>query len=433
MLRHAASYAITFALSMSCMPGVAEPERPNIILIMADDLGYECLSAYGSASYQTPELDRLAESGMRFTHCYSQPLCTPSRVQIMTGRYNFRNYTAFGVLPPTEITFGHLLQNAGYATAIAGKWQLYGFDSRDYQSAGKGTLPENAGFDDYCLWQVTKNKREGERYAEPLIQRKDSPPDTVEDGYGPDVFCDFILNFIDEHKEGPFFVYYPMALPHDPFVPTPGSDGWSGDRYARSTENFAGMVAYTDKIVGRIVQKLDELNLRENTLVIFTGDNGAHPSIESRMSDGRVISGAKGQPTDAGTRVPFIANRPGAIPAGVINDSLVDFSDFLPTLCELSGAALPSDRVIDGRSLVPQLRGEPVEHREWIFSHYDPHWGDREFSRFARDRRWKLYSDGRLFDVQDDPLEENPLDDTQLSPEALRVRNSLRQVLETLR
>ena len=122
--------------------------KPNIILIMADDLGYECLGCYGSASYKTPVLDELAATGVRFEHCYSQPLCTPSRLKIMTGKNNFRNYTYFGALAPKEKTFGHMMKNAGYATCIVGKWQLAARDR------GEGIYPKAAGFDEHCLWQV---------------------------------------------------------------------------------------------------------------------------------------------------------------------------------------------------------------------------------------------------------------------------------------
>jgi len=135
-----------------------ENKPPNIILIMADDLGYECLGSYGSTSYKTPVLDELAATGMRFEHCYSQPLCTPSRVKVMTGKYNSRNYTVFGSLDPKETTFAHVLKKSGYATCAAGKWQLYG--------GGSGTSPEQAGFDEHCLWQV---KDRGSRYSDPTV------------------------------------------------------------------------------------------------------------------------------------------------------------------------------------------------------------------------------------------------------------------------
>ena len=421
-------------IALLCWTGVAagDAAKPNVILIMADDLGYETLGTYGSASYKTPVLDELAATGMKFNHCYSQPLCTPSRVQIMTGQYNFRNYTEFGVLPKTEITFGHLLQDAGYATAVAGKWQLWGANTKRAEVAGKGYLPEEAGFDAYCLWQVKEGRQFGERYADPYIDQSGMAPRQVKDGYGPDVFTDFILEFIEAKKDEPFFVYYPMALTHDPFVPTPDSEGWDGDRYQKNPKHFGDMVAYMDKVVGRILDELDALGLRDDTLVIFTGDNGTHPSITSSMTNGRQVKGNKGNPDDGGTRVPLIANWPGVIDGGQVNENLIDFSDFLPTLVELSGAALPDDRTIDGRSFLHQLKGEPGTVRDWVFCHYDPRWGNWEQSRFARTQRWKLYGDGRFFDIANDVLEENPLDAESLDAETDAIRTQLQTVLDTM-
>ncbi|MFQ6035780.1 MAG: sulfatase-like hydrolase/transferase, partial [Sedimentisphaerales bacterium] len=219
------------------LAGKAPYDKPNIVLIMADDLGYECLGCYGSTSYQTPFLDELARTGMRFEHCYSQPLCTPSRVKIMTGQYNFRNYTDFGVLGPKQKTFGHLLQDAGYVTCVAGKWQLYGSVNQRPEVRGTGSLPNQAGFDEHCLWQIEKR---GSRYKDPLIVQNGKYRKDLLGKYGPDVFSDYILDFIERHRNKPFFVYFPMVLVHGPFVPTPDQASFDVDesRYeSRSTKN----------------------------------------------------------------------------------------------------------------------------------------------------------------------------------------------------
>ena len=144
----------------------AAPQRPNIILIMADDIGYECFGCYGSKQYQTPQIDRLARQGMRFNHCYAQPLCTPSRVKLMTSLSNVRNYSAFSVLNRDQRTIGQYFKAAGYQTMIAGKWQLLGAEHYSAQFRGKGSRPEEMGFDQSCLWQVDKL---GNRYWEPLL------------------------------------------------------------------------------------------------------------------------------------------------------------------------------------------------------------------------------------------------------------------------
>ncbi len=402
--------------------GSKRPGKPNIILIMADDLGYECLSCYGSLSYKTPVLDELARTGVRFENCHSQPLCTPSRVKIMTGRYNFRNYTRFGHFDFREKTFAQVLKKAGYATCIAGKWQLMGRGA-----AG----PYDAGFDEYCLWHMEDAfAPKGSRYRSPKIIKNGKLLDGLEGKYGPDIFCDYILDYIERHKDGPFFVYYPMTLVHGPFVPTPNSPDWAQPEHKRDKKYFADMVAYMDKVVGRIVSKLDELGLRKNTLVLFTGDNGTGRGITSQMR-GRTVKGGKGLTIDTGTHVPLIANWKGAAPVGKVCEDLVDFSDFLPTLAEAAGAALPENVTIDGRSFLPQLRGLKGNPKEWLLCHYVSQRG-RDFKRFVRDKRWKLYHTGELFDVQTDPLEQSPISPGEGGEQAGQVRRRFQAVLDSV-
>ncbi len=185
-----------------------------------------------------------------------------------------------------------------------------------------------------------------------------------------------------------------------------------------------------DKIVGRIVSKLGELGLRENTLFLFTGDNGTHKSIKSKMPDG-IIQGNKDQTTDAGTRVPLIANQPGVIPAGKVNGDLVDFSDFVPTFTEAAGTEIPGDMPVDGRSFLPQLRGEKGNPREWVFCHYDPKWlGRKKAVRFVRDKRWKLYDSSDLYDVPADTLEKNP---NPVGSQAAEARKRLQTVMDSIK
>ncbi|MBC8469599.1 MAG: sulfatase-like hydrolase/transferase [Planctomycetes bacterium] len=402
-------------------------KRHNIILIMADDIGYECFGCYGSASYKTPVLDGMAAAGMRFEHCYSQPLCTPSRVKIMTGQYNFRNYTNFGVLDPKQKTFGHLLQGCGYATCVVGKWQLYGSVNQSAEVRGAGSMPAQAGFDEHCLWQV---KERGSRYKDPVVVQNGRNLEGLEGRYGPDVFCDYAIDFIERHKAKPFFLYFPMAIVHNPFVPTPDSQDWEQEKQKNDNKYFADMVTYMDKIVGRIVARVDELGLSDNTLVIFTGDNGTNKDIKSKMSDGQIIKGDKGNTTDAGTRVPLIARWPGEVPAGKVCGDLVDFSDFVPTFAEMTGASPPEGMIIDGQSFLPQLRGKQGKPRKWIFCHYDPKWlGRKEAVRFVRDKRWKLYGNGNLFDVPTDTMEQNP---NPSGPEAASARKQLQDVLDSI-
>jgi arylsulfatase A-like enzyme len=415
----------------SCSPGetVEPPDvTPNIVFIMADDLGFEGLSCYGSTTYQTPNLDALAETGIRFTRCFSTPLCTPSRVQILTGKYNFRNYTEFGSLRPGETTFARLLREAGYVTCAAGKWQLAGhYEGSRYK--GAGTLPADAGFDEHCLWQVDQL---GSRYWDPLLQQDGVQLEGLEGRYGPDVVCDFVVDFIRRHREDRFFAYYPMILTHSPFVPTPLDEPGPEERLSRDARHFVSMVAYMDVLVGRIVKALDDMGLRESTLVVFTCDNGSPREITSGMN-GRAIAGMKGFTTDAGTHVPLIVSRPGRVLPGRTCDDLIDFTDFLPTLLQAAGIEPPPSLGLDGRSFLPQVLGFPGDPREWIFCHYDPRWGPWTLKRYAQDKRWKLYGDGSLFDLQSDPREERPLSAERLDGGAVDARIKLQRVLDSMR
>jgi len=395
--------------------------RPNVIVIMADDIGAECYGCYGSKQYRTPHIDRMAASGMRFTHCYSQPLCTPSRVKLMTGLSNARNYSAFSVLNRDQKTIGQYFKEAGYATAIAGKWQLLGAEHYAERFRGKGTWPHEAGFDHVCLWQVDKL---GSRYWSPLLYIDGENKAFGPNDYGPDICCNYLLNFMEKHRDKPFFVYYPMILVHNPFEPTPASES----RETRDGQkNFEDMVAQMDQQIGRILAKTEELGIADNTLILVTGDNGTNRSIRSRLN-GETIRGGKGTMTDAGTHVALVARWPGKIAAGSVSDAMVDFSDFLPTVLEAAGIERPQN--LDGVSFLPQLLGKPGSAREWIYMWYWPRPERGEPSRFARDRRFKLYGDGRFYDLKADPREQSPI--AQPTGEAQAAHAKLSKVLETM-
>ncbi len=397
--------------------------HPNVILIMADDVGYECFGCYGSRQYRTPNIDRLARAGMRFNHCYAQPLCTPSRVKIMTGLSNVRNYSAFSILRRDQRTIGQFFQSAGYKTMVAGKWQLLGAEHYPPRFREKGTGPRDAGFDHACLWQVD---RLGSRFWNPLLYIDGENRQFGPDEYGPDIVTDHITDFMAASRDKPFFVYYPMILVHSPFLPTPGSKSrQSKDRQ----RNFEDMVGHMDTIVGRIVEKTEELKIADRTLILFTGDNGTHGTIRSTLGD-RVVQGGKGKTTDAGTRVPLVVRWPGVVPEGRVSNDLVDFSDFLPTLLEAAGAAVPEG--LDGRSFLPQLRGEAGSPREWIYCYYCPRPERTPPARFVRDQRWKLYGDGRFFDIAADPLEKEPLEKVDRDTAAGAARRKLQAALQSM-
>ena len=415
-------------LAFSCSPKADQDQKPNIVLIMADDMGYECVGVNGSTEYKTPNLDRLAQTGIRFTNCYSQPLCTPSRVKIMTGKYNFRNYEDFGYLNPKEITFGNLLKEAGYATCIAGKWQLNGLN-RNNPGNQDLNRPYHFGFDEYCLWQLHV---QGNRYAEPLLTQNGNAVQHDAGKYGPRLVADYITDFIEREADNPFFVYYPMILPHSPFVPTPDSSEWEDPtrRSENDTIYFADMVAYTDKIVGQLEDKLKEMNVWDNTLFIFTADNGTHRSIISQTDNG-TIKGAKGETINYGNHVPMIINWPQNIKEGEIFPGLIDFADILPTLNEVAGID-SSSYYTDGKSFRNILHGEDKRKgNEDIFIHYSPRWGwpsrNNQHNRWVMNEKYKLYRDGRFFNTTIDPLEKKPI--ITLAEKEQQLKNRFEKIL----
>jgi arylsulfatase A len=428
------------ACAYSALPGCAnpsqkkcskqkcsKPRQPNIILCMADDVGFEAFNCYGGTSYKTPRIDQMAQEGLKFNYCYSQPVCTPSRIKIMTGQSNIRNYRAFSIMGKDEKTFGPMMQQAGYKTAVAGKWQLYGAPQYG-RLAGTGMHPKDAGFDEYCLWQIDK---QGDRYWKPLIKENGKVLATNSaDDYGPDVFYEFIEKFIEENKQGPFFVYYPMVLVHSPFLPTPDSEN---KKEKDKQKNFTDMVAYMDEIMGKIVDKVHQLDIQRETLIIFTADNGTHPKIVSQMGD-KAIQGGKASTHEYGIHVPMVAYWPGTTPKGKVCDDLVDFSDFMPTLAQAANAKLPTDVTLDGRSFLDQLKGKKGNPRQWYYCYYNPRptRPKSKAARFARDHRWKLYGNGKFFDAQNDPLEKNPIEPQDMIPEAKAAHKKLLAALNSM-
>jgi len=415
---------------------------PNVILIMADDVSWECFGCYGAEDYKTPNIDALAEKGIKFNHCYSTPLCTPSRVKIMTGKYNFRNYTYFAYLNPKEKTFGNMMQEAGYKTAIAGKWQLNGL-SHGAEGCRDNTRPFKAGFDEYCLWQLTtekKDKNGGGRFWSPALEHngKFLTKEDNHEKYGPDIMSDFVCDFIERNKDQPFFVYYPTVLVHAPFVPTPETIGDAPrtpeannnpKNKKEQKNNFVAMVNYLDKIVGKIVKQVEEVGQLDNTIILFTADNGTHRSITSRWN-GQDIIGGKGNTTDMGTHVPFVAYWKGHTKSVVLDD-LIDFTDFYSTIAEAAGVKLDDDDPIDGRSFFPQLIGEKANPREWQLCNYQPYWGKAVGRQYVRNQQYKLYREGALFNVPNDLKEINNLAEGQSGKRAEKNRRKLAKVLET--
>jgi arylsulfatase A len=385
-------------------------EKPNLILILADDYGIGGVGCYGSDKYKTPNLDALAKGGLRFEYCYAMPLCAPTRAALMTGRYGFRtgvvdNGTGGRATAQKETTIAKVLKQAGYATTVAGKWRQLQYMSTKEEAAAWG-------FDEYLVWGVAGK---GERYWNPTYDKNGAMLADVKDRFGPDVLHEFAVDFIQRHRDKPFFLYYPMVSIHGQLFRTPDSKE-GGDLYADN-------IAYMDKLVGKLVAELDRLELREKTVILFVGDNGC---VGSRTLGGRAIDGAKGSMKEGGSRVPLIVNWKGAAPEGRVLADLTDVTDFFPTLAEVAGAKLPEGVTIDGHSFAPQIRGQAGKPREWLYVQL----GDK---RYVRDPRWKLNNDGEMFDMTDAPFREIPVAADSTNAEALAARKRFQAVLDDLK
>jgi len=414
----------------------AGTKKPNVILILADDCGYELFKAYGGESHRTPVLDALAAEGVVFRNCYATPLCTPTRVSIMTGKYNHRNYKTFGSFPKADETrtFGNMMKQAGYATCMAGKWQL------------KGVKPSRMGFDASMQCDCW-----GGYWTTENIWANEKRLDVAEPTYRPDIVNRFVLDFIEAHRDEPFFVYYPMFLIHHPEQPSPDHPDKAliekckrvGREEMRDESVFPDMVTYMDKLVGKVVSKLDKLGIREKTILLFVGDNGT--CVHRAVVNGKTVSGGKGSMKDSGTRVPLIASWKGTAKPAVLDD-LVDITDFYPTLADAAGDG--ASAATDGVSFLPRLRGQRGTPREWAFVLFDrngcvkwrqcvkkgqlPPPDRRQGAFWARTERWKLYGDGRLYDIPNDHGERKPIRPESDTQESSSVRKKLAAVFKKL-
>ncbi len=413
------------------------PGRPNILFILADDLGQRDLGSYGSTFYETPHLDRLAREGVRFTSAYAAaPVCSPTRASLLTGRWpqrtgitdylgaadrpdlwkrNTRSLPAsFGDrLALRETTIAEALKGAGYATFFAGKWHL----------GPEGAWPEDQGFDLNLGGTNLGGPYGGKQYFSPYGNPR--LPDGPDGEHLPDRLASETVRFIDANRERPFFAFLSFYSVHTPLMARPdlqrkyeekrqrlGIEATWGREHARDVRLvqdhavYAGMVDAMDQAVGKVLDRLDALGLRENTLVIFTSDNGGLSTSEGWPTSNMPLRAGKGWMYEGGLRVPLLVRWPTVARAGHRVDSPVTSPDFFPTL--LDAAATRGRRVdVDGVSFLPVLRGEAPAERA-VFWHY-PHYGNQGGAPASAIRRgdWKLIEwleDGsiELFDVARD-------------------------------
>ncbi len=410
--------------------------QPNILFILVDDLGKEWISTYGAEDIATPNIDALARSGMRFDNVYSMPQCTPTRLTLLTGQYPFRHgwvnhwdVPRWGGQAHYDETkypaLGVEMQKAGYRTCIAGKWQIDDFRVEP-------DAMTRAGFDEYCMWTGGEegNPPSDERYFDPYIFTKNGSK-THEGQFGPDIFSDFIVSFMQEKRTQPFFVYYPMVLTHTPFTDTPD------EKASTNLGKHKAMVRYTDKIVGNLVAALTEANLLENTVIVFTTDNGTTPAISGRYQ-GRLVKGGKAETTENGISEPFIVSWKKHIEPNTRTKALVDFSDIFPTFLDLAGVkvggtwrANGTRHIVDGRSFKKTLGDAAYSNRSWILgmggqnnARLTEKGVENQYNfrdRVLRNERYKLSIDThrkpeRFIDLIEDPEEKHNLLDRLTTP-----------------
>ncbi|WP_370979837.1 sulfatase-like hydrolase/transferase [Agaribacterium sp. ZY112] len=457
----------------------------NIVLILIDDLSHYGVSIYGAnavsensglfskQSISTPNIDELAQEGFVAAHAYSYPLCENTRVALMSGKFNKRNYLKPKSLHHSEVTFSDIFAKAGYKTGLFGKWK---------QSRGTRDLPglsyiSEFGWQDYVAYDVISDTQ---RFINPRLVingethdyrgRTDLDPKTGRRWYGPDIINRHALRFIEENKNKPFFLYYPMLLVHDDHKPTPDTrpktlfdevdevhhnrNGHQGDDF----RYFPDMISYMDKLIGRVINKLEQEQLLDNTMVVILGDNGTKEVFTHHLNSGQDYPARKGGNTDNGIHIPLVISHPQAKASKGLSSQfyqgLVHVVDILPTLVDAAGIELETNGDIDGISLMPQILGSNDSLRSSLH-----HWyiGNSDYRKqpsaveYAFDQNFKRYAPsqhfpkGRFFDLRSDALEQqgdtvkefrwgvlrySGLDLKQLSEEQKQAYNDLGKVLE---
>ncbi len=435
--------SLLIGVAISCTQGIRESSPPpNILFILVDDLGKEWISCYGAQEIETPNIDALARSGKIFHNVYSMPQCTPTRVTLLTGQYPFRHgWVNHWDVPRwgggahyderKNPTLTQHLKDAGYKMCIAGKWQIDDFRVEP-------DALTKIGFDSYCMWTgyETGIPASAERYQHPFLYQDGQRKSRVNE-FGPDLFRDFIRDFIKKNKSEPMFIYYPMVLTHTPFVDTPD------ERADNPLGKHKAMVRYTDKIIGQLIATLQREELVQNTLVIFTTDNGTTGRITGKIN-GVDIKGGKGKTSEPGICAPFIASWPGTIKSGTQSHALIDFTDVLPTFLDLADVKPFSEVTlsdgtktkIDGKSFKRVLlKDAPRSERTWILSMGGGNFAKltengvenqyRFRDRVLRNERFKLVIGSNrqpthFFDLQVDPQEQRNLLDQVNAREDLR-------------
>ena len=426
---------ILMLLSFSLLTSFSEASesgKPNVIYIMADDLGYGELGCYGQEKITTPELDKLAKNGMKFTQHYAgTSVCAPTRCSLMTGLHTGHTYiranspgypNAQTPIPAGTETIGRMLQREGYKTACIGKWGLGNFDT--VGAANK------QGFDHFFGYY---DQRHAHNYFTDHLYRNSERIPLDGKTYSHDLMTEEAIEFVEKHKTEPFFLYLPYCIPHTKFqVPELGD--YAKQDWKQNHKIHAAMISRMDRDVGKLVDKIEELGLTKNTLIMFTSDHGAHgqSGTANFFKSSGPLRGVKRSMYEGGIRVPLIATWPGKIKAGSQSDHLSAFWDMMPTLAELTGGKPKAKH--DGISFLPELLGKTGEQKQ----HDYLYWELFEYgkgNRAVRKDKWKgvirnLFADRKLelYDLESDLGETKNVADAH--PEIVK---ELQQIMTTAR
>lgn len=397
--------------SLNAQSSKSNLKKPNIIFILADDLGYAELSCYGSDNYKTPNIDKLASQGLRFTNAYAAPLCGPSRAVILTGRYPFRtgatNQDACALLKPAvETTMPTYLKPAGYVTTMVGKFGQMDFEPSDW------------GFDDYLRFQGSgiywNTQAKGKTY---LVNKEQKV--LKDNEYMPDVMHNHLVDFMTKNKDNPFFAFYSLSHVHTEILPTPDSKPDSKNIYEDN-------ISYMDKLVGKLRVELEKLKISDNTILVFFSDNGtAGGKAANATIGGKRLIGQKGSMLEGGSLEPLIVYWPGVTPVGKVSNDLISSTDFLNTFSDIIGAPIPKDKILDGQSFNDQLHGKKGKPRSSIFIQLANNY-------YVRSASWKLNQSGELFDMSKAPFEEILVDADTKNTAAISARKALQKELDRL-
>jgi len=418
------------SLAMPRLVQGASKPKPNIIFILADDLGYGDLGCYGQKKILTPNIDRMAAEGMRFTQAYAGCcVCAPSRCSLLTGKHNGHNRVRDNLphniwLRPDDLTVAEVLKQAGYTTGAIGKWSL--------GNPGSWGVPNYQGFD-YWYGQLSQDLAinyypthlwENDKIVilQDLVMVNEVGKMVGNRGgkrvkYTHDLFSDKALEFIDRNQEDPFFLYLAYTIPHYSDYPqdtpehfmVPSDEPYSDKDWPQIAKNYAAMISRLDRDVGRLMERVGELGLDENTIIILSSDNGPYqglPICREFFDSNGMLRGGKRDLYEGGIRMPMIARWPGKVPSGRVSEQVWAFWDFLPTAADLAGLAVPEG--IDGISMVPALLGKPQKSHDYLYWDYGH--VRKTYKQAVRMGNWKGVRIGagaaiELYDLRADPGE----------------------------